>query len=154
MNYFDQVADRQLTNPQKAKERVKKKWEEKREAKARGPTPLQLKQMDDAVLLKMYRDWRREIKQKIVETHTTNFAALMRLLRNLDWNRAEDVVEYVRDAAWLLRSDEGTRLATLSYIDGSLIRSRIRHGIAPIDDGFLDEPPDVFIRVRRIMVGY
>jgi hypothetical protein len=154
VNYFDQVADRQLTNPQKTKERVKKKWEEKREAKAKGPSPLLLKQMDQVIIMGEYRKWRNQVRKEIQERHGHDFAALMRPLRNLNWLDADKIVTLVQDAAWLHQTDEATKLATLSYVDHALIISRIRHGLPPIDDGVMDEEPGIFIKIRRMLLGH
>jgi hypothetical protein len=156
-NFFEQVAERQLSSAAKTKERVARQWADKRaerERKIMAPTPLEKKQRDAAIQLGFYRKWRSEVKKGILERHGSDFAALVRLLRALPWGRADEVVEFVRNAAWLRRADEQTKFATLSYIDQALILSRIRHGIAEIDDGCLDEEPGHFIRIRRILYGH
>jgi len=156
VNYFDQVADRQLTGAQKSKERVRQKWADKRAAKEESilkPSPLQKKQAEKAELLKLYRKWRRGIKEKIIEVHGADFAALMRLLRNLNWSSAERVVEFVRGAQWLIDADAETRFQTINFIDSSFCRSRIREGLAPIDDGLFDEPPTPFLKIRKLLFG-
>lgn len=151
MNFFEQAGDRQLSGAQKAKERAKVRTQEKREAKLRPPSPLEQKQIEGAVLAKMYRAWKRQIRRELIEAHGRDFAELMRLLRNLHWTDAERVVEYVENAMWLRRADPDTRFSTLGYIDSSLERSRVRYGLPPLDDGLWDEEPGPFIKIRRLL---
>lgn len=157
MNYFDQMAERQLTGAQKARERQVVRTEQRRLEKAmRMPSPLEKKQAEAAQLLKLYRAWRRELKAEIVRRHGRDFAELLRLLRNLHWHDAEKIVDFVDEAEWLRTADADTRLSTLSYIDESLIRARVRYALSPFDDGIpmLDEEPGPGTKCRMILFGY
>lgn len=151
MNYFDQLADRQLNGAQKAKERSKVRVEKRREEKMREPSPLELKQQEDAILAKMYRAWKREIRQELVQAHGRDFADLMRLLRNLSWPSAQGVLDYLEGAMWLRRADMNTRFATLGYITSSFLRARVRHGLPPFDDGMWDDPPSIEMQAKRLL---
>lgn len=151
MNYFDQLAERQLNGAQKAKERAKVRVVARREERQRPPSPLELKQQEGAILAKMYRQWKRQIKQELVEAHGADFAVLMRLLRNLSWSEAQKVLDYLEGAMWLRRADLGTRFATLGYITSSFLRARVRHGLAPFDDGMWDDPPSIEMQAKRLL---
>lgn len=155
MNPFEAMAERQMTGAAKAKDRVKQKWADKREAKEAAkhmkPSPLMQKQMDAAALMKDYRKWRNSIKQGMIETHGSDFAELMRMLRNLSWRNSENVIEYIKRAAWLQRADETTRFETLRFVDASFCRSRVREGLPEFDDGMWDGPPSYCMRLRTIL---
>lgn len=155
MNPFEEMAQRQMNGAQKAKIRVKQKWADKREArevaKHMKPSPLMQKQMDAATLMKDYRKWRNSIKQGMVERHGTDFAALMRLLRNLSWSNMEHVIGHVKKARWLQEADEQTRFETLRFIDASFCRSRVREGLPEFDDGMWDDPPSPCMRLKKIL---
>jgi MoxR-like ATPase len=150
-NPFEAMAERQMNGAQKSRERRVERAEAKRSGNQK-PAWLEKKQHDDAVLAKMYRAWRRGIRDEIVRVHGRDFAALLRVIRALEWTRADRVVEHVHDAWWLRRADADTRLATLHYIDESLCRARIRYGLqATFDDGLPGEPPSPFIKIRRLL---
>lgn len=155
MNFFEAMGERQLTGAQKAKDRRDERTAARREEKLRPPSELEKKQAEAAILLKMYRAWRRELKAQIIARHGRDFAELMRLIRNLDWRNADGLVNYVDEAEWLRSADYDTKLATLSYMDESLCRARIRQGLAPFDDGLpqLDEEPGPGIKLRYILFG-
>lgn len=154
MNYFDQIADRQLNGAQKAKERSKVRVAARREERLRPPSAMEIKRQEQAILAKMYGQWRRGIRDELARVHGRDFAALIRLLRNLDWRNVQDVVEFVRQSRWLREADEDTKFETARFIDGSFVRSRVRAGKPPLDDGMFDEPPGAFIQVRMILFGY
>ena len=154
MNYFDQVADRQLNGAQKAKERRQQRTAERREERLRPPTAMEIKRQEQAILAKMYSQWRRGIRDELARAHGRDFAALIRIIRNLDWRDAPKVVEFVRNAQWLRDADEDTKFETARFIDGSFCRSRVRAGKAPLDDGIFDEPPGPFMEIRWILFGY
>lgn len=155
MNPFEAMAERQMNGAQKAKVRATQRRDDRREAKAQGilqkPSPLMQKQMDAAILMKDYRKWRNAIKMEIAERHGADFAALMRLLRNLSWVNVERVVDHVRSAAWLIGTDDDTRFETLRFIDSSFCRSRVREGLHEFDDGMWDDPPGPMHRVKAIL---
>lgn len=118
---------------------------------ARG---LQKKMQEQAELAKEYRKWRAQLRQELIDRHGDDLKRLMRLLRGLEWLQVQGVVDYVRDAWWLRRADEGFRQATLSYIDDSICRARVRYGIPTIDDGLPGELDGPFIQIRKMVVGY
>lgn len=155
LNPFEAMAERQMTGAAKAKDRAKQKWADRREAKevARHmkPSPLMQKQMDAAALMKDYRKWRNSIKQGMIERYGSDFAELMRMLRNLSWSNHERVMEYTKQARWLHRADEDTRFETLRFIDASFCRSRIREGLPEFDDGMWDGPPSYCMRLKAIL---
>ena len=154
---FGQVADAQLSGAQKARERGKIRVEARRVERERVilmPTPLEKKQQDAAVQMKLYRAWRRSIRTEILAECGPQFADLLRLIRNLEWTRAEDVVDFVRGARWLRRADDETRFETLRLIDGSLGRARVRHGLSELDDGLPGEPLTPFLKIRKMLMHF
>lgn len=155
MNYFDQLADRQLSGAQKAQERRAQKREAKKQAAATYvPSPLERKMQEQNELQKLYREYKRELKTVIAERHGADFKALMKVIWGLEWGNVWKVVSHVANSPWLLNADADTRHATLNYIDHSISRARVRNGMPPFDDGLWDEEPSPEIHLRRMLMGY
>lgn len=153
-NPFEAHAARQMTGAQRAEVRRQERVSLRQAEKARPPSPLEKKMKETAELLKLYRKWRREVRAEVAAAHAREFAALMRLLRNLNWGNAPKVVDFVHDAWWLRNGDEDTKHITLDLIDASLCRARVRHGLPHADDGLPGEPTPPFIKIRRFIMGY
>ena len=149
-NPFETYGDRAMNGAQKNRMRR----EERREAKLRPPSALEIKQAEDAILAKLYRNYRRALKQEIIAAHGERFKKLESLLRGLRWQDAEMIVDHVFQTRWLMEQDEGTKLAVLGYIDESFCRSRVRDGRSPIDDALPGEPMTPFLKVRHLLFGY
>jgi len=150
------AASDRVPSPVRAKHRAQDRREAEKAERVRAemvPSPLERKQMEQAELARLYRAWRREVKAKIVRENKEGMAALSRIIRNLSTEGFDAVLEYVQGAQWLLEADENTRLATLSYIDVSMCRARVRDGRPPMDDGLWDEPPSHFVRIRKVLLG-
>ena len=133
-NPFEALAAVQMNGAQKAKERSAERVRVRREERDRPPTELEKKQAESAILLSMYRKWRAEVKASILERHRDGFAALLRLIRNLEYHNVHKVLTFVESAEWLLDADEDTKFSVLRYIDESICRSRIRQALPTWDD--------------------
>lgn len=155
-NFFEQLADRQMNGAAKAKERRNERTAQRRADKMRAPSPLEKKMQEQAELSKLYRAWKRGVKESILQRHKSDFKELMRIIWNLDWNEVDKVVDYVRTARWLHEEDEDTRFVTLNYIDASISRARVRNGMPCMDDGipFTGEPDSPEVMCRKILFGY
>ncbi len=146
-NPFEAYAERNLATPHKR--RI-----EKKEAKLRQPSALEIKQAEDEILAVLYRRYHRGLKAEIAAAHGADFKRLESLLRALRWSRAEEVVDHVFAARWLRDADDDTKLAVLGYIDESFCRARVRDGRSVMDDGLWDEPLTPFLKVRHLLFGY
>lgn len=154
-NPFEALAESQLTGTQKAKHRAaEKRAIKKEEARVRKLSPLEKKQQEQAKLLSLYRGYRRKLRQGIVDQHGSDFAALMRLVRNSHPDKESAIHDHVARSQWLLDADEDTRMATLSYINASFASGRVRDGRAPIDDPLWDEPLSPFLKIRKLLAGF
>jgi len=149
-NPFEAHAGRVMNEPQ----RRRAEKAERQAAKNRPPTALEVKQAEDAILAKLYRDYRRALKAEIAAANDPHFKKLESLLRNLSWSDADAIVDHVFTSGWLTHADDDTKTATLGYIDASFCRARTRHGLAPIDDGLPGEPLQPFVKVRFLLFGY
>lgn len=153
-NPFEAYAESDnIPSPVRSRHRAQDKREAKRIQAEMVPSPLEQKQMEQAELARLYRIWKKEVRARIVAENKEGMAALSRLIRGLSIDKFDALLEYVRGAAWLLEADETTRLATLSYIDASMCRARIRDGRSPMDDGLWTEEPGHFVRIRKILLG-
>lgn len=149
-NPFEAMAEAQMPSPLKAKHRAI----EKREAtRLRKLSPLEVKQQDQARQLKLYRQYRRTLRKAIVDKHGSDFAALIRLIRNSHPEKEAAIHDHVASSGWLLGADLDTRMATLSYIDSAFVVGRIRDGRPPIEDPVFDEPLSPFLKIRKLLTG-
>lgn len=154
-NPFEALAERQMPSATKAKHRVAEKREARREeARVRKLSPLEKKQQEQAKLLSLYRDYRRKLRQGIVDQHGADFAGLVRLIRNSHPDREQLIHDHVARSGWLLEADEDTRMATLSYIDAAFASGRTRDGRPPIDDPLWGEPLSPFLKIRKLLAGF
>lgn len=149
-NFFEAMAEAQIPSPIKAKHRAAEK---RAEAKLRKPSAFEKKQQEQAKQLKIYREWRRTLRKSIVAEHGSDFAALVRMIRNSHPDKEAAIHDHVVRSEWLLSADLDTRLATLSYIDSAFAAGRIRDGRPPIDDPVFDEPLSPFLKIRKLLTG-
>lgn len=153
-NPFETYAETAIVSPRRARIRAQERRQEGSQSRsAPAQAALDKKQEEQAAQLRIYRAWKREIRDEIRRKYGREFKDLMRLLRNLPLSRHDELADHVEGATWLIRSDLTTRLATLSYIDSAIVRSNIRDGRPPFDDPLWDEPTTPFLRIRRVLTG-
>lgn len=152
-NPFEAMANRQLNGAHRGRiEREEAQIERQRAIMM--PTPLEKRRAEKAELMRQYRAWRRECQDEIIRQHGHDFAALLRLIRNLSWPNAHLVVDFVLKADWMRAMDQDMRLRTLDFIESSFCRARVREGLSMMDDGLWDEPLTPFLKIRRSLFGY
>lgn len=153
-NPFEAIADAQRSGVSKARERAGKKISERAAAKRElKNSPLELKRQEDNELAKLYRKWKREQREGIVDRIGEPMREMVSLLRGLDRSAFDDLAAYVLGAEWLSREDIQTRLFVLGLIDAAMCRANVRDGRPPIDDPLWDEPESPFLIIRRHLTG-
>jgi len=150
-NFWEHLADKQIVKPVKRKmERLDRRAvmeARKKEEKA------------EAEQLSLYKGWKREIKKEIQLRHGKKLEQLMKMLKHLSLDSADDLVAFVRSADWLINADEHSRITILSFIDDAIIKCRIQHGLSPFDDampsfdGAPDEEKTAFEIIRKLLTG-
>src|SRR5262245_45652293 len=103
LNFFEQVADRQMTAPAKAKQRAVDKRRD------RGPPPLSAqdrKLREQSMQLRRARyERRQQLKEQYNGKHQDGWRELQKALRLLSLEDSEKILDHVRKADWLLGAD-------------------------------------------------
>lgn len=145
MNWYDRVAESQITSPTKAKMRAAAKRAEKAPMK---PTAQEQAQIDGGRQMRQYRKWKRAQMRDFRERHPDAFSMLRRTLRNLEALGPEGLVAWVQGAQWLKALSHADRLLVVGAIGKAIARLRVRTGADPYDDSMIDEPPTAFELIR------
>jgi hypothetical protein len=104
---------------------------------------------EEAYLLRNWHGWHRaERKAVLAGPHGPMFERLLFLLKSLELKSATILLAFVRGVDWSTVSGE-TRLIVLHEINDSITRLRIKHGLAPFDDGWPGERNSAFITIRQ-----
>lgn len=111
----------------------------------------------EAEQLSLYKAWKREIRKELQLKHGKALEQLIKMLKHMTLDSADELVTFVEKADWLINADEHSRMTILSYIDDAIIKVRIQHGLSPFDDAMpsLDGTPDeedtAFQIIKRIL---
>jgi hypothetical protein len=122
VNAFLELAERQLPNPVKARQRAVEKRAE----------ALDRKKTNDDAGLKEWRRWRQEeVDQALAGPHGEDIATLIARLKAVKrWN---DIDSAGIAAAWQ-SADGGTRALVTRIVNAFVIRLREAAGLPPFDD--------------------
>ena len=141
VNPFEQLADRQINSPTRARLRAA----EKRAAKQpMVPTEQEKKLNDQTKQFRSYRRWKRQqVKERLAEPYPEGFSELRRILRSLTIDNPAALVDYIAGAAWLHKASHEARAIAMEVISDAITRLRIQNGFAPFDDALPGEEPTV-----------
>lgn len=147
-NFFEQMGDRQIVQATRAKRRA---------AAKRAPmvpvTALEKEQRRQQFQARRWRhDRRRRIREAVESAEHPGWKDLARILRRLDLERPEELLEHIQNAKWLSEAELDIRYLVLSIIDTAIIRLRERNGLEPFDDALPGEEPTVFELARRMII--
>ena len=102
--------------------------------------------------LRAYRRHQREqVRLHLMQPHEAEWRELARWLARMTLDDGDVLVEYVRNARWLLEAEMATRQAALSEISRRLITLRLINGYPPIDDALPGEPDTPFQVIRDML---
>lgn len=143
---WTQLADRQISRGRKRElAKIDKRMERERAKK---------EEREQRRQWNMYRRNFVERKRALLQgEYRTQLASLIKFIRRLKPEDAVPLIEMIKQATWLKQAEEATRLMVLSLIDSAIIRHRVRLGMSPIDDALPGETPNVFLIVRRELLG-
>jgi len=144
-DFFDILGEKQIVQPVKRK---LAKIDRRAAAEARKK-----EEKAETEQLSLYKAWKREIRKELQVKHGKQLEVLIKMLKNMTLDSADELIEFVRRADWLIHADEHSRMTVLSYIDDAIIKVRIRHGLSPFDDSLWDEPDTAFQIIRRLLTG-
>ena len=115
------------------------------------PTAMEKKQYDKAKQLLLFKKWKREIRQGLIDgDYGSEIVQLLKLLRRTP--DSDVLVRYVQNSKWLIEADKKVRSTILSWIADAIMRWDIRHGRPPFNDSLPWEPDTPFVAIRKILV--
>ncbi len=137
-NPFTTLAEKQISNPIKARSRATAKRAEK-------------KKEDQETLHRLWRKWHNERKAALLSgPHAEAANALTTFLESMSLDQGEDLI--IMLGPWR-EADRDTRFVVLSMVSAAIVYLRECHGLAPFDDAlpFSDEEPTVFELAREML---
>jgi hypothetical protein len=103
---------------------------------------------------RLLRDWhgfhRAERKAVLAGPHGPMFERLLYLLKSLELKSATVLLAFVRGVDWATVPGE-TRLIVLHEINSAVTNLRLRHELAPFDDGWPGERDSAFVTIRQLL---
>ena len=143
MNAFEDLAERQISAPRKARLRAAEKRGERRAAERKAAKERQQ-------LNAVWRRWRNEQREKLLAgPYGDQFRSLIDFLDDMSLHDGAALIAMV-EAEWK-HADVDTKLEALSLIDRVIIALRERHGLPAFDDPLSDEAPSVFQIIREVL---
>lgn len=107
------------------------------------------KLVDDARLLRAWKQWHREqLEQTLKGVHRDVLEQLMKQLNDL--RSARELVAFIEAQDWTA-VDANTRLIALHEINIAITKLRVRAEQDPIDDALPDQPLRAFQLIRNII---
>jgi hypothetical protein len=147
---FERAANEMMTFT--AKRRVRASKVKVVESDADAPMklgPQEQKLADQSRQMRRYNAWKRSQYEELLRgPQGEQWRSLRRVLKHMTINDAAELVEYVRQQAWLLYANLHVRQIGLSLIADAIIKLRIQNGYSPMDDSLPGEPPTVFEIIR------
>lgn len=158
-NPFEAVANAQLTAAAKSRHRAADKRMANLVVTSERDAPMVASPADKAMFeaSAQFREYQRYLRNRKAELlsgpYSAQIAELVAMLKTLEPNRAEALVDWVEHADWLQQADYSTRHNVLAIIADAIETWRIRHGLAPFDDSLPGEPPTAFEQIRFMLTG-
>lgn len=107
---------------------------------------------EDAVLLKLYGQWKREQRDALLAgPHGDEVKGLLAFLRTMDLDAAPDLMDLICEATWLQDLSRDERHVLFGIISRAVAKCRERAGLSPYDDGVIGEPPKALHRIKDVM---
>jgi len=144
MNVWEQLAEKQISSPRKARMRaVETRAQRKREKELQ----------DRGILFKMWLKWHEERKAMLLAGAWGGAAReLADLLERMTLDDAPALLAHVKAGPWR-EADRDTRFLTLAMIDHRIIYIREQAGLVPMDDSlpWIGEEPTVFEQIKELL---
>jgi hypothetical protein len=108
---------------------------------------------EEAYLLRNWHGFHRaERKAVLAGPYGAMFERLLFMLRSLELKSATILLAFVRGVDWATIPGE-TRLVVLHEINRAITDLRIRHGLAPFDDGWPSGRDSAFVTIRQHLLS-
>lgn len=119
------------------------------------PTAMEKEKRDQAIQFTKFKKAMRADHQALLNSeHGKDYAALIAILKQeLTPVTAKNLALHIKQASWIKRCDQHQRHTILSIIDAKIIRHRELQGLPPMDDAIFDEPPNLFLIIRKAITG-
>lgn len=157
MNPFEALADQQQNGASKARDRAAERRLAKLVVKSEAEAPMVASPSEKAAYerSRQLRHYNKMLTQRRLDllsgSHGVQVKGLVQLIDSLSPSSAPALMSFLAQCNWFLGCDRGTRHDILSLISIGIARHRVRQGLAPFDDGLMDEPPTAFVIVRQNM---
>ena len=143
MNAFENLAERQISAPRKARLRAAEKRAERKAAERKAAKERQ--QLSAA-----WRRWQSEQREKLLAGPDGNqFRILIEFLSGMNLHDGAALIAMV-EADWA-HAGADMKFEALSLIDRAIIALRARSGLPAFDDPLSDEAPSVFQTIREVL---
>lgn len=125
-NPFEALAERQTPAPVK-----------RRNAQAQARAAAKIEQQDETTLLmKWYRDWRREQREDLASgPQGEHVAPILSFLRTMTLDSAPALLGMFEGADWIDSMSMPHRYTLLHLVGHGIVRCREKGGLPPFDDG-------------------
>lgn len=142
-NVFEDLAAANATRPMQVKlRRIAKQ--------PMVPTEREKKQYDKQKQMQLFKRWKREIRQGLVEgIYGPEIIMLLRFLRKVP--EPEALIAWIKGSKWLLEGESIVKQNVMSYINSTLERWYIRHGEPPFNDSLWDEPDSPSVTIFKLL---
>ena len=141
MNVFEQLAERQISSPHKARMRAAAKRALRKVADERQQ------------LNKAWRKWRMEQRERLLAgPFGVDAQALLDFLETMTLESADDLIALVERGPWR-QADADIRFELMHLIHSAITAVRERNGLSPLDDPlpWSDEPPTAFQIIHKAL---
>ena len=143
MNAFEDLAERQISAPRKARLRAAEKRSERKVAERKAAKERQR-------LNAAWRQWQNEQREKLLAgPYGDQFSSLIDFLDDMSLYDGAALIAMV-EADWA-HAGADMKFEALSLIDRAIIALRARKGLPAFDDPLSDEAPSVFQTIREAL---
>ena len=107
---------------------------------------------DVHALVRAWYQWHRELcDEALAGPSGALVEQLLEILRELTLRDGAALVAFARSQSWC-DVDRDTRDICLFAIDGCITKLRERNGMHPFDDPLPDQPPNIFLTIKEIVL--
>jgi hypothetical protein len=141
MNVFEQLAERQISSPRKARIRAAEKRALRKVAD------------EQRQLSKAYRKWRAEKREKLLTGPFGSDAQMVvNFLEEMTLESGDDLITLIEAGPWR-QANADTRFEVLHLVHSAITKLRERNGRPALDDSlpWSDEPPTAFEIIHEVL---
>jgi hypothetical protein len=137
------LAEESISNPVKSRMKAAATREQRRQEKAKA---------EGDILFKEWKTWHEQRKAELLAgPYGQDALQLLNFIEQMTLDDAARLIELI-EASAIRSADRNTRRQILSLISRGIIYVREANGLDPFDDPLPDDDPDVFQRVKCLLI--